>query len=50
MYDQKETTLILGRPFLNTANAHIDVGAEKSDFVSMAKRRNLTSSPKRNNV
>jgi len=27
MYDQKETTLILGRPFLNTVNAHIDVGA-----------------------
>ena len=27
MDDQKETTLILGRPFLNTADAHIDVGA-----------------------
>ena len=27
MDNQKETTLILGRPFLNTADAHIDVGA-----------------------
>jgi hypothetical protein len=26
MDNQKETTLILGRPFLNTADAHIDVG------------------------
>ena len=45
MGDQKETTLILGWPFLNTADAHIDVGAERSD--SMVKRRNLTSRPKR---
>ena len=27
MDNQKKTTLILGRPFLNTADAHIDVGA-----------------------
>jgi hypothetical protein len=27
MDNQKETTLILGRQFLNTADAHIDVGA-----------------------
>ena len=25
--NQKETTLILGRPFLNIADVHIDVGA-----------------------
>ncbi|XP_039841084.1 uncharacterized protein LOC120700967 [Panicum virgatum] len=29
MDNQKETTLIPGRPFLNTADAHIDVGAEE---------------------
>ena len=29
MDNQKETTLILGRPFLNTADAHIDVGARE---------------------
>lgn len=27
MHDRKETTLILGRPFLSTSDAHIDVGA-----------------------
>ena len=43
MDNQKETTLILGRSILNTADAHIDVGVgeirlhingkeEKSDF------------------
>ena len=50
MDDQKETTLILGRPVLNTANAHIDVGAEKSNSISMVKRRNLTSDLKRSSA
>ena len=45
MDNQKEITFILGRPFFNIADAHIDVGAERSD--SMVKRRNLTSRPKR---
>jgi len=30
MDNQKETTRILGRPFLNIADAHIDVGAGES--------------------
>ena len=29
MDDQKDTTLILGQPFLNAANAYIDVGARE---------------------
>ena len=35
--------LILGRPFLSTANAHIDVGAEKSSSTSTGKRRSSPS-------
>ena len=50
MNNQKETTLILGRPFLNTADAHIDVGPEKFDSISMVKRRNLTSDPRESNA
>ena len=47
---EKETPLILGRPFLSTAGAHIDVELEKSASTSMGKKKNSCSSPRRNNA
>ena len=49
MDNQKETTLILGRPFLNTMHILMS-GTEKSDSISMVKRRNLISDPRRSNA
>ena len=60
MNNQKETTLILGRPFLNTADAHIDVGAgeirlhingkeEKFDF-RLKREQCLMIRPKRSHT
>ena len=46
MYDQKETTLILGRPFLNTANAHIDVGAGEIQLNINGQIERFTFRPK----
>ena len=34
MQEDMKTPLILGRPFLSTTNAHIDVGARESDSLS----------------
>ena len=49
MDNQKETTLILGRPFLNTMHILMS-GTEKSDSISMVKRRNLNSDPRESNA
>jgi len=47
MYDQKETTLILGRPFLNTVNAHIDVGAGEIRLHVNGKEEKFDTHPKK---
>jgi len=47
MYDQKETTLILGRPFLNTVNAHIDVGAGEIRLHVNGKEEKFDFQPKK---
>src|SRR6185369_15842331 len=47
MDDQKETTLILGRPFLNTADAHIDVGAGKIRLHINGKEEKFDFRPKK---
>ena len=46
----KEMPLILGRPFLSTTGAHIDVGPKKSALTSMERKRSSHSGPRRNNV
>jgi hypothetical protein len=38
-------SLILGRPFLNTANAHIDVGAGEIRFNINGKEERFTFKP-----
>src|SRR6185312_3813681 len=47
MDNQKETTLILGRSFLNTADAHIDVGAREIRLHINGKEEKFDSRPKR---
>ena len=47
MDNQKETTLILGWPFLNTADAHIDVGAEEIRLHINGKEDKFDFRPKR---
>ena len=47
MNNQKETTLILGRPFLNTADAHIDVGAGEIRLHINGKEDELGFRPKK---
>jgi len=47
MDNQKETTLILGRPFLNTADAHIDVGAGEIRLHINGKEEKFDFRPKR---
>ena len=42
--------LILGRPFLSTANADIDVGAVRSSSTPMASRRSSHSNRRSNNA
>jgi hypothetical protein len=47
----KKIPLILGRPFLSTANAHINMGAGEIQFnINMGPRRNSTSSQKSSNA
>ena len=46
MGDQKETTLILGRPFLNTADARIDVGAGEIRLHINGKEEKFDIQPK----
>ena len=43
----KETPLILGRPFLSTAGAHIDVGAGEIRFNINGKEEKFTFWPKK---
>jgi hypothetical protein len=50
MDDHKETTLILGRPFLSTTDAHIHVGAGEIRLHIMARRKSLTSIQGGNNA
>jgi len=47
MDNQKETTLILGRPFLNTVDAHIDVGAREIRLYINGKEEKFDFRPKR---
>ena len=47
MDNQKETTLILGRPFLNTADAHIDVGAREIRLHINGKEEKFDFRPRR---
>ena len=47
MDNQKETTLILGWPFLNTADAHIDVGAGEIRLHINGKEDKFDFRPKR---
>jgi hypothetical protein len=47
MDDHKETTLILGRPFLSTADAHIDVGAGEIRLHINGKKEKFDSHPRR---
>jgi hypothetical protein len=47
MDDPKETTLILGRPFLSTADAHIDVGAREIQLHINGKEGKFDFHPRR---
>ena len=47
MDNQKETTLILGRPFLNTADAHIDVGSGEIRLHINGKEEKFDFRPKK---
>ena len=42
----KKTPLILGRPFLSTANAHVDVGAEEIQFAINGTQEKFNFKPK----
>ena len=46
----KESTLILGRPFLSTAGAQIDVGAGEIRFNIHGNEENLPLGPGRSNA
>ena len=47
MDNQKKTTLILGRPFLNTADAHIDVGSGEIRLHINGKEEKFDFRPKK---
>ena len=42
----KKVPLILGRPFLSTAKAHIDVGAEEIQFTINGAQEKFNFKPK----
>jgi len=50
MQEDMKTPLILGRPFLSTTNAHIDVEPEKSNSISTVKKSDSPSSQDQNNA
>ena len=50
METTEESPLILGRPFLITAGAQIDVGAGEIRFNINGKKRSLTFGPGRSNT
>jgi hypothetical protein len=45
MQEDMKTPLILGRPFLSTINAHIDVGAGKIKFNINGKEEQFAFKP-----
>ena len=46
MQEDMKTPLILGRPFLSTTNAHIDVGAREIKFHINGKEERFTFKPR----
>jgi hypothetical protein len=46
MQEDMKTPLILGRPFLSTTNAHIDVGAGEIKFHINGKEERFTFKPR----
>jgi hypothetical protein len=50
MQEDMKAPLILGRSFLSTTNAHIDVGAGEFKFNIMKKKSILLSSQDQNNA
>ena len=46
MQEDMKTPLILGRPFLSTINAHIDVGAREIKFHINGKEERFTFKPR----
>jgi hypothetical protein len=42
MHPNSKVSLILGRPFLSTANAHIDVGKEEINFTINGQEEQFT--------
>jgi hypothetical protein len=46
MQEDMKTPLILGRPFLSTTNAHIDVGAREIKFNMNGKEERFTFKPR----
>jgi hypothetical protein len=46
MQEDMKTPLILGRPFLSTTNAHIDVGAREIKFNINGKEERFVFNPR----
>ena len=46
MQEDMKTPLILGRPFLSTTNAHIDVGDGEIKFYTNGKEERFTFKPR----
>jgi hypothetical protein len=46
MQEDMKTPLILGRPFLSTTNAHIDVRAEEIKFTINGQEEQFTFKPR----
>ena len=46
MQEDMKTPLTLGRPFLSTTNAHIDVGAREIKFHINGKEERFTFKPR----
>ena len=46
MHPDSRMSLILGRPFLSTANAHIDVGKGSIKFTINSQEEKFTFNPK----
>ena len=46
MQEDMKTPLILGRPFLSTTNAHIDVGAREIKFHINGKEERFAFKPR----
>jgi hypothetical protein len=46
MHPDSKVSLILGRPFLSTANAHIDVGKREIKFTINGQKERFTFKPR----